>query len=82
MNSSSGRIFLGVDGGGSKTAVLIASLTEAGQIQVPGRGRGGPSDLRLAGKDQSPASLNKTVDEPVNGCLKIARKNLAEPDSE
>lgn len=60
---------MGVDGGGSKTAALIASLEhdgdEAGQIHILGRGRGGPSNLRLAGKEQSLASLNKAVDEAL-----------------
>jgi len=69
MNSSSNRILLGVDGGGSKTAALIASLERdgdgAGQIHILGRGRGGPSNLRLAGKEQSLASLDKAVDEAL-----------------
>jgi len=65
MSASSNRILLGIDGGGSKTAALIASLDEAGQIHVLGQGRGGPSNLRLAGKERSLASLNKAVDEAL-----------------
>ena len=65
MSTDSDRILLGVDGGGSKTAALIASLDDAGQIHILGQGRGGPSNLRLAGKEQSLASLNKAVDEAL-----------------
>jgi len=65
MSTASNRILLGIDGGGSKTAALIASLDDAGQIQILGRGRGGPSNLRLAGEQQSLASLNKAVDEAI-----------------
>ena len=43
------RLLLGVDGGGSKTTALLASVNERGDMQVIGRGDGGPSNLRLAG---------------------------------
>ena len=59
------RYLLGIDGGGSKTAALIASLDENGEMLVIGRGRGGPSNLRLAGKELSLASLNQAVDEAM-----------------
>jgi N-acetylglucosamine kinase-like BadF-type ATPase len=52
-----------VDGGGSKTAALLAIVDDSGDIRVIGHGRGGPSNLRLAGKEQSLASLNRAVDE-------------------
>jgi len=61
------RIILGVDGGGSKTAALAASLDADGRLQVLGRGRGGPSNLRLAGSRQALASLDKAVDEALAG---------------
>ena len=51
------RFILGVDGGGSKTAALVAVLEESGQLSILGRGKGGPSNLRLAGKTLSLASL-------------------------
>jgi N-acetylglucosamine kinase-like BadF-type ATPase len=54
---------MGVDGGGSKTVALLALGDESGEIRVLGRGRGGPSNLRLAGKEQSLASLNQAIDE-------------------
>lgn len=59
------RLLLAVDGGGSKTLALIATLDEKGRIEVIGRGRGGPSNLRLSGKEQSLASLDKAIDEAL-----------------
>lgn len=56
---------LGVDGGGSKTQALVAELNESGQIHILGRGRGGPSNLRLAGKEQSLNSLDQAIDEAL-----------------
>ncbi|NNK99274.1 MAG: hypothetical protein HKO88_09500 [Xanthomonadales bacterium] len=60
------RLLLGVDGGGSKTAALLASVNERGDMQIIGRGSGGPSNLRLAGKEQSLQSLDKAVDEALS----------------
>jgi len=59
------RLFLGVDGGGSKTVALLASLDEAGEIHILGEGKGGPSNLRLAGKEQSLQSLEMAIDEAM-----------------
>ena len=59
------RFLLGVDGGGSKTVALVAALDESGEIQVIGRGRGGPSNLRLSGKEQSLNSLDQAIDEAL-----------------
>jgi len=59
------RLLLGVDGGGSKTAAIVATLDEAGEMTIRGRGLAGPSNLRLAGKEQSLSSLNQTVDEAL-----------------
>lgn len=59
------RLLLGVDGGGSKTAAAVASLDSSGQLIILGRGRAGPSNLRLAGREQSIASLNQAVDEAL-----------------
>ena len=56
---------LGIDGGGSKTAALIASIDANGKLVVLGHGRGGPSNLRLAGKQRSLESLDKAVDEAL-----------------
>lgn len=62
---SRSRLLLAVDGGGSKTLALIAALDASGQIVVLGRGHGGPSNLRLSGKEQSLASLDKAIDEAL-----------------
>ena len=59
------QMVLGIDGGGSKTAALIASLDEAGELNILGHGRGGPSNLRLAGKQRSLESLDRAVDEAL-----------------
>ncbi len=58
----SNRLILGVDGGGSKTTAVIASLDDTGNLQVLGRGRGGPCNLKLAGKEQSLRSLDEAID--------------------
>lgn len=60
-------IVLGIDGGGSKTAALIASFDKDGKLNVLGQGRAGPSNLRLAGKQRSLASLDKAVDQALAG---------------
>ena len=60
------RLILGVDGGGSKTVALLATLDEADQLTIIGRGSGGPSNLRLAGKEQSLQSLDNAVNEALS----------------
>ena len=69
MKSSSchgkSRLLLGVDGGGSKTAAMVATLDDSGHMTIRGRGLAGPSNLRLAGREQSIASLNQAVDEAL-----------------
>jgi N-acetylglucosamine kinase-like BadF-type ATPase len=56
---------LAVDGGGTKTLALVASLSEDGHMDIIGRGHGGPSNLRLAGKEQSLASLDQAIDQAL-----------------
>lgn len=65
INADKLRYVLGVDGGGSKTMALVAVLDEAGHMDILGRGRGGPSNLRLAGREQSLNSLDQAVDEAL-----------------
>jgi len=60
------RLLLGVDGGGSKTAAMVATLDDSGKMTIRGRGLAGPSNLRLAGKEQSIASLNQAVDDALS----------------
>jgi len=65
-DSQKHRLVLGIDGGGSKTAALIASVDESGELTVIGHGSGGPSNLRLAGTQRSLKSLDKAVDEALS----------------
>ena len=60
------RLLLGVDGGGSKTAALVASLDDAGGIHVLGRGFAGSSNVLLTGTQPSLASLNQAVDQALD----------------
>lgn len=59
------RLLLGIDGGGSKTSAVVAGLNAEGEIQILGRGHGGPSNLRLAGTETSLASLNRALDQAL-----------------
>lgn len=65
QSTGKSRYLLGVDGGGSKTMALVAVLDEAGHMDIVGRGRGGPSNLRLSGKEQSLNSLDQAIDEAL-----------------
>lgn len=59
------QLLLGVDGGGSKTAAVIASLDSNGNIHVLGRGRSGPSTLNRQGIDQVLANLDQAIDQAL-----------------
>jgi N-acetylglucosamine kinase-like BadF-type ATPase len=59
------RLLLGVDGGGAKTTAFVASLDEAGEIHVLGRGFAGSSNVLLAGTELSLISLNQAVDQAL-----------------
>jgi N-acetylglucosamine kinase-like BadF-type ATPase len=56
------RLVLGADGGGSKTAVRIAAVDEAGRIEKLGEGFGGPSNVRAVGRAHAEINLNVAVD--------------------
>lgn len=60
------RLILGVDGGGSKTAALLARVEDNGNIILMGHGLGGPSNLRLAGKERSLASLDQAINAAMD----------------
>lgn len=60
------RLILGVDGGGSKTAALLARLEDNGNVILMGHGHGGPSNLLLAGKEQSLTSLDQAINEAMD----------------
>tara|TARA_R110002096_G_scaffold61701_4_gene153278 strand:- start:386 stop:1345 length:960 start_codon:yes stop_codon:yes gene_type:complete len=56
------RLILGIDGGGSKTAVRIATVDDAGELRVLGEGHGGPSNVRAVGRAHAEVNLNVAVD--------------------
>jgi N-acetylglucosamine kinase-like BadF-type ATPase len=60
MNKRS--LILGIDGGGSKTAVRIAVLAEDGDLEVLSEGFGGPSNVRAVGWAHAEINLNVAVD--------------------
>ncbi len=56
------RLILGIDGGGSKTAVRIAEVAHDGELRVLGEGFGGPSNVRAVGRAHAEINLNVAVD--------------------
>ena len=49
---ASGALVLGVDGGGSRCAAVLARVPPAGGVlEILGRGRGGPANPRVAGHE-------------------------------
>lgn len=59
---SKGTLILGIDGGGSKTAVRIAVVESKGELRVIGEGHGGPSNARAVGQAHAEINLNVAVD--------------------
>lgn len=55
-------LILGIDGGGSKTAVRVAAVESDGGISVIGDGHGGPSNVRAVGQAHAEINLNVAVD--------------------
>lgn len=83
------RLILGVDGGGTKTMALVATVDDAGQMKIVGRGLGGPSNLRLQGVQPSLKSLDKAIDEALTAagisgqkfaCAVLALAGSTSPD--
>jgi N-acetylglucosamine kinase-like BadF-type ATPase len=56
------RLVLGADGGGSKTAVRVASVGDDGALEILGDGFGGPSNVRAVGRAHAEINLNVAVD--------------------
>ena len=54
-------LLLGVDGGGTKTLAVVATIDADGAPRELGRGRSGPSNIRLAGSDLALASLGASI---------------------
>jgi N-acetylglucosamine kinase-like BadF-type ATPase len=61
------RLVVGVDGGGTKTEAVLASVNTSGETRVLGRGLSGPSNMRLAGKEQTLASLDEAIGAAISG---------------
>ena len=87
--SENARYLLGVDGGGTKTVAVVARLNRAGGVQILGTGKGGPSNLRLAGKQESLDSLDTAIDVALHAaglehvsldCAVLALAGSTSPD--
>ena len=61
------RLIVGVDGGGTKTEAVLAVLDSSGQATIVGQGESGPSNMRLAGREQALSSLEEAVSEATSG---------------
>jgi N-acetylglucosamine kinase-like BadF-type ATPase len=70
-----GELYLGIDGGGSRTVALLASAKAGSQtpgsvsFSILGRGEAGPCNLQAVGSDRALAAL----DEAVAGAFAAAR---------
>lgn len=62
MSDSRQKLVIGIDGGGTKTAVQIARLRQDGDIEVLGEGYGGPSNVRAVGAAHAKTNLDVAVD--------------------
>jgi N-acetylglucosamine kinase-like BadF-type ATPase len=56
------KLIIGVDGGGTKTAVRIASVGHDGGIEILGEGYGGPSNVRAVGAAHAKTNLDVAID--------------------
>lgn len=75
---STSALVLGVDGGGSKTEVLLAELTQSSdpekQVNILARALSGSSNLRSAGKQQGLANLDQVISEALTSANVTADK--------
>jgi N-acetylglucosamine kinase-like BadF-type ATPase len=71
-NSTSYHLFLGVDGGGTKTNVAIMNAAR----EVIGGGEGGPSNPLRVGVETSVANIAKAVDTACDEC-DLSRGDIA-----
>jgi N-acetylglucosamine kinase-like BadF-type ATPase len=67
-SSSSSRLVLGVDGGGTKTEAWLAAVDDSGAIDVLGRGKAGSSNPRAMGLDTALENLGATIDAAWRDC--------------
>ena len=68
------RLIIGVDGGGTKTDAVLASVGPDGRFDILGRGRSGASNMRLAGRDEALSSLGEAIGAATEGVLTGGRK--------
>ena len=68
-NLQPSRLVIGVDGGGTKTEAILASVGPDGRTTVLGRGVSGPSNMRLAGREQTLRSLDEAIASAMAGNL-------------
>jgi N-acetylglucosamine kinase-like BadF-type ATPase len=61
-NSTTTRLVLGVDGGGTKTEAWLAHVEATGDPIVLGRGRAGSSNPRAVGMDTALINLEQAID--------------------
>ena len=62
VNNKRQELIIGVDGGGTKTAVQIASVGPDGTIEILGEGYGGPSNVRAVGPEHAKTNLDVAID--------------------
>lgn len=55
------RVVLGVDGGGSRCAAVLARPVAGGRLQILGRGAGGTANPRVAGHETARSSIMTAV---------------------
>jgi len=56
------KLIIGVDGGGTKTAVRIATVSQDGSIETLGEGYGGPANVRAVGAVHAKTNLDVAID--------------------
>lgn len=61
MSPHSGKLVLGIDGGGSKTLASLAVLTDAGEFHIAGRGVAGPSNLNALGIEAAASEVETAI---------------------
>lgn len=66
-NSRNGPLIIGVDGGGTKTEAVLATVDSGGEPAVIGEGRSGPSNMRLTGRRQTLESLDEAIGQALAG---------------
>jgi len=67
-------LLLAVDGGGSKTTALLATLDRTGEVQILGRGQSGASNLRLAGKKLALSNLDLAINSAFDAAGSLPRQ--------